>query len=229
MGAAAPARAPGALGDVDVLIVDDHLIFAEVLGLRLLAETGVRRVVTANSLTMARSRLGALGGGVVLLDYHLGTECGVDLLEHINGLDPRPTVVMLSGSRDPDEIIRALRAGVDAWVLKSEHCSALVEVTVDARNNVMTLPRTSLGDVIRRLVAATAPRPHTLTFLDALSRRERDVLRLLVAGLNRDQIAEQLVISPHTVRTHIQRLHQRAEVHSTVALVARAREAGIET
>lgn len=226
-GAAVRSEVPDILRDVDVLIVDDHQIFAEVLALRLRAETGVRRVMFAGSLAVARRRIGSVSGGVVLLDYHLRDECGVDLLELVNSLAPRPTVVVVSGSRDPDEIVTALRAGVDAWVLKSERCEALVEVTVDARNNLMTMPRASLGEVIRRLISAS--RPHTPSFLDTLSRREHDVLRLLVSGLSRDQIAERLVLSPHTVRTHVQRLHKRAGVHSTVALVARAREAGIAT
>jgi DNA-binding NarL/FixJ family response regulator len=223
------AATPDTLRGVDVLIVDDHQVFAEVLALRLRAETGVRRVVTAGSLSRARSRVSSMAGCVILLDYHLGDECGLDLLESIDVLDPRPTVVMVSGSRDPDKITAALRAGVDAWVLKSEQCDALVEVAVDARNNVMTLPRASLGEVIRRFVSAGSPRPADPTFLDTLSRREHDVLRLLVSGLTRHQIAERLVISPHTVRSHVQKLHHRAAVHSTVALVARAREAGLET
>jgi len=60
-----------------------------------------------------------------------------------------------------------------------------------------------------------------------LSPRELEVLRHLVAGLSRDEIAGRMFVSPHTVRTHVQHLLRRAEVHSTVALVARAREAGV--
>lgn len=216
------------LHDVEILVVDDHQIFAEVLAMRLESELRPRRVAVAGSLSVARSRVRSLAGGVVLLDYHLGDECGLDLLDTLRTLDPSPTVVVLSGSRDPDEIIRALRAGVDAWILKAEGYDTLVEVTVDARNQVMTLPRLSLRDVVHRFLVSEETRSAAPSFLDRLSPRELDVLRLLVAGVPREEIARRLVISPHTVRTHVQHLHQRAEVSSTVALVARAREAGLE-
>jgi DNA-binding NarL/FixJ family response regulator len=186
-------------------------------------------VSRARTLAEARSRIRGLADGVVLLDYHLGDECGLELMETVDTLDPRPAVVVVSGSSDPGEIVAALRAGADAWVLKSEGADALLAAVHDARNRVMTLPRQALRDVVRRFVAESSEQPHEPSFLDDLSQRELEVLRLLVAGLPRDRIAERLVISPHTVRTHVQRLHRRAGVHSTVALVARAREAGLRS
>ena len=216
------------LSCVDILIVDDHRVFAEVLAMRLKSETQARRVLVADSLAVARTHIRALGGGLALLDYHLGDECGLDLLSDVAELDPRPTVIVLSASRDPEKIVAGLRAGVDAWLVKSEGFDALVEVSVDARDRVMTLPRSSLREVVRRLVAVGGADIPRSTFLDTLSPRETEVLRLLVQGLPRDRIAERLFLSPHTVRTHVQHLHHRAEVHSTVALVARAREAGLQ-
>ncbi|HEY3531216.1 MAG TPA: response regulator transcription factor [Nocardioides sp.] len=213
---------------VDILIVDDHQVFAEVLAMRLKAETEVRRVFLADSLAVARTHVRALAGGLALLDYRVGDECGIDLLDDLAALDPRPTVVVVSASRDPDEIVAGLRAGVDAWLVKAEGFDALVEVAVDARDHIMSLPRRSLREVVQRLVAAGATTPRPASFLDTLSPRELDVLRLLVQGLPRDRIAERLFLSPHTVRTHVQHLHQRADVHSTVALVARARESGLQ-
>ncbi|MGZ4536411.1 MAG: response regulator transcription factor, partial [Nocardioidaceae bacterium] len=66
------------------------------------------------------------------------------------------------------------------------------------------------------------------SFVDDLSPRELEVLQLLVAGLSRAEVAERLVVSPNTVRTHVQNLLKAADVHSTLALVAVAREAGVE-
>jgi LuxR family maltose regulon positive regulatory protein len=66
------------------------------------------------------------------------------------------------------------------------------------------------------------------TFVDNLSPRELEVLQLLVAGLSRAEVAKHLVVSHNTVRTHVQNLLKAAHVHSTLALVAVAREAGVE-
>ncbi|MBO0846362.1 MAG: response regulator transcription factor [Nocardioides sp.] len=216
------------LEGVDILVVDDHRVFGEVLAMRLEAEARVRTVAVAGSLADARSRLPTLGGGLILLDYHLGEENGLDLLDDVARSDPRPTVVVVSMSRDPDKIVRALQAGADAWLLKAEGYRALVEVAVDARNEVMTIPSRSLREVVQRLLSKAADERRPESFLDSLSSRQLDILRLLAAAVPRDQIAKRLYISPNTVRTHVQHLHKRAGVHSTVALVARAREAGLE-
>lgn len=212
---------------VDVLIVDDHQIFAEVLAMRLERDAHVRSVTVATSLAAARSRIRALGEGVILLDYHLGEECGLDLLQDVAHLDTRPTVVVVSASSDPQKIVTALRAGVDAWLVKTERYDALVEVAMDAYGGVMHLPATSLREVVTRLLDEGENRPGRGTFVESLSSRELEVLQHLVAGLSREAIAGRMYLSPHTVRTHVQHLLKRADVHSTVALVARAREAGV--
>ena len=212
---------------IDVLIVDDHQIFAEVLAMRLERDAHVRSVTLAASLAAARTRIRALGDGIVLLDYHLGAECGLDLLEEVARLDTRPKVVVVSASNDPEKIVAALRAGVDAWLVKTEGYDALVEVAIDAYGGVMHLPATSLREVVKRLLDSGSSRAGTGTFVDSLSPRELEVLRHLVAGLSRDEIAGRMFVSTHTVRTHVQHLLKRADVHSAVALVARAREAGV--
>ena len=213
--------------DVDILVVDDHRVFGEALAMRLEAEPGVRRVWVADDLGSARATLPLLGDGLVLLDYQLGDVCGLEMMDDIARLEPRPTVVVLSGVNDPDAIVAGVHAGVDAWMLKAEGYGALVEVAVDARDHVMTLPRRSLRQVIQRLMTQHPAVAAPPSFLDEISPREMDVLRLLVVGLSRDEIAARLFVSPHTVRTHVQHLHQRAHVSSNVALVARAREAGL--
>jgi DNA-binding NarL/FixJ family response regulator len=212
---------------VDVLIVDDHQIFAEVLAMRLQAEPNVGSVSVAGSLGVARARARAHRAGLVLLDYHLGDECGLDLLGDLAELNPRPKILVLSGSKDPDEIVAALRGGADGWLVKAEGFDSLVDVSADVCADLMRLPRTSLREVVTRLLRGGRPAQGGETFLDRLTPRELEVLQCLVDGMPRDEIADRLFLSPHTVRTHVQNLLKRAGVHSAVALVARAREAGL--
>lgn len=213
--------------DVDILVVDDHRVFAEALAMRLALEPEIGRVRVADDLASARVELAQLGDGLVLLDYHMGDACGLDLMADVDQLAVRPTVVVVSGTNDPEAIVAGLRAGVDAWMLKADGYGALVEVSIAARDHVMTLPHRSLSEVVQRLVSGHRDAPAHTTFLDELTPRELDVLRLLVSGLRRDQVANRLYLSPNTVRTHVQHLLRRAGVHSTVALVARARDAGL--
>jgi len=226
-GATTATRPPMTWPNVDILIVDDHQIFAEALAIRLEAEAPVRAVRVAPNLSDARAHVQTLAGGLVLLDYDLGDECGLDLMDELDRLEERPTVVVVSGNPEPDAIVSGLQRGIDAWMLKSDGYQALAEVCIDACQRVMTLPHRSLREVVDRLVAAARGGAAPASFLQNLTRRELEVLGLLVAGVSRDDIAAQLFVSPHTVRTHVQHLHERAGVHSTVALVARAREAGL--
>lgn len=158
--------------DVDILVVDDHRVFGEALAMRLEAEPGVGRVWVADDLGSARATLPLLGDGLLLLDYQLGDVCGLELMDDIARLEPRPTVVVLSGVNDPDAIVAGVHAGVDAWILKAEGYGALVEVAVDARDQVMTLPRRSLRQVIQRLMTQHPAVAAPPSFLDEISPRD---------------------------------------------------------
>ena len=220
------ARHPSPAEPLDILIVDDHAVFAEVLAMRLETEPYVRSVHIAQSVSAARAKVPALADGLIFLDLNLGDECGLDLIEPISRLEVKPRVVMLSASRDPDDIIRALRAGVDAWLVKNQGYDTLVQVTTDVCDGLMYLPPRSMRDVITRLAHCPEGSAREKTFLDVITRREREVLDCLMAGLSHKELSSQLAVSPNTVRTHLRHLMERAGVHSTVALVAQARAAG---
>jgi DNA-binding NarL/FixJ family response regulator len=91
----------------------------------------------------------------------------------------------------------------------------------------MYLPPTMVKPVVRQLLSeARGPQPGP-SFVDDLSQRELEVLRCLVSGMTRREIAARLYLSVNTVRTHVQRLLRRADQHSTMALVATARDLGV--
>lgn len=210
-----------------LLVVDDHRIFAEVLANHLRQDSGVNEVETAFSIDEAKAVLNRFSPQVVLLDNDVHGERGTALIPELVRMHPRAHVVMLSATSDSDTIIEALEAGAEAWVGKDSGVDVLLLAAHEVmRGNVFLYP-TTLKPVIRRLLdrrrGATEP-----TFVDQLSPRELEVLRCLVSGLTRAEVARRLFISPNTVRTHVQHLLQRAEVHSTVALVAAARGAGVD-
>jgi two-component system nitrate/nitrite response regulator NarL len=210
-----------------VVLVDDHRLFAEVLGMRLRAEPGIAGVEPAYSLGAARALVNKLRPEVVLLDYDLGGECGLDLLDDLERLDPRPRVVMVSAGDDPSTIISALRRGVDAWVTKDADLEVLVHATSEVLAGRMYLPPAALRPLLGRLLNGPVGGAAEPSFVAMLSAREVEVLRCLVAGMTRAETAQRLFISTNTVRTHVQHLLQRAGLHSTGPLVAAARELGV--
>jgi DNA-binding NarL/FixJ family response regulator len=210
-----------------VLVMDDQRVFAEVLAAQLRLEPGIERVEVALSLEQARVILRSFTPQIVLLDYDLDGELVADLIPELKRRAPGSRVIMVSGIDDSPSIIESLEAGAEAWVGKDARFDTLVQASTEVLEGRIYLYPPSVKPVILRLLeergAKSAP-----TFVDSLSAREIDVLRCLIAGMTRSEVAQRLFISPNTVRTHVQHLLSRAQVHSTVALVAAARSAGVQ-
>jgi DNA-binding NarL/FixJ family response regulator len=218
---------PAIQRQTSILLVDDHRVFADVLAMRLRAEPAVTAVEVAYSLSEARSAVTRFQMDVVLLDYQLAEDCGLDLLDDIDRLSDRPDVLMLSGLTDADRIVDALAAGVQGWVTKDATFEHLVVATGEVLQGHMYLSPPTVKPVVQQLLnEARGPRGEP-SFLDDLSRRELEVLRCLVSGMSRSEVAAYLYLSVNTVRTHVQHLLHHAGVHSTLALVALARDLGV--
>jgi DNA-binding NarL/FixJ family response regulator len=220
------ARPQDAARPISLLIVDDHRVFAEVLAMRLEQEPRVADVELAHGLDEARTLARKGTHDVVVLDYHLEGHVGTELIAGLRELPKAPQVVMLSASEKTEEIIASLDSGASAWVVKGAPVGLLMQATEEVLAGRMYLHPSTVRGVVEHLLADLRGQRET-TFVDDLSERQLEVLRCMVAGLDRAEIAQRLYISPNTVRTHAQHLLRVADVHSTLALVARARELGV--
>ena len=90
---------------IAVLLVDDHRVFAEVLAMRLRGERGIGEVEIAFSIGTARAMANRIHPDVVLLDYDLAGESGLDLIGQLEEQGKRPPVVMVSAGHDPRLVI----------------------------------------------------------------------------------------------------------------------------
>jgi DNA-binding NarL/FixJ family response regulator len=212
-----------------VLVVDDHRLFAEVVARSLRRAATVADARPAGTVREARAVVEERTTDVVLLDHDLAGESGLDLVPHLDALPTRPRVVLVGDDGDHGSLVDALSAGVQGWL--SKH-SSLEEVlrAVEAvhRGDVHLPPHTWSPEVLDRLRArGTEPAAGTQPLVEVLTQRQRQVLECLVAGLRRAEIAHELRVSPHTVRTHVRDMLRVAGVHSTPRLVARARAEGV--
>ncbi len=212
-----------------VLVVDDHQVIADTLCLRLATVPWLGPVHAAYSLASARLAVASRRPDVVLLDWSLGRENGLELIPFLVRLEPPAAVVVLSGRWTTDQVLTALEAGARGWVLKTARADQLVQRVADAHAGRTFLPDEAIGAVLDQLLVESGRRRQTPSFLDHLTARESQVLRCLVEGLGREEIAQRLFISPHTVRTHIQNLLRASGLHSTLALVSAARDIGLRT
>jgi DNA-binding NarL/FixJ family response regulator len=214
---------------IRLLLVDDHRVFAEVLASHFRAEPKIDAVEVAFSLAGARAMVNTFRPDLILLDYQLADELGLELLPDLNRMESPPDVLMLSGTSETRLIVTALDAGVQGWVNKEARFETLVLAATEVLSGHMYLPPPTLKPVIRYLLAGAKVHEKEPSFLDGLSPRESEVLSCLVAGMSRAEVADRLYVSVNTVRTHVQNLLRAADQHSTLSLVALARDLGVRS
>jgi DNA-binding NarL/FixJ family response regulator len=211
-----------------ILLVDDHRVFAEVLGEALLAEGGIGRVNHASSLDAARVLLTTDPPDIVLLDLVLADESGFELLGELARTADAPAAIVLSGSSEPRLIVKALECGAKGWLSKTTRLDALVTAVWQVLDGQMYLAPATLRPVLTHLLSDAQGREAAAGFVADLTPRELEVLRCLVSGMTRAEVANHLFVSMNTVRTHIQSLLRRSDQHSALALVAFARSHGVK-
>jgi len=215
------------VGDVSVLVVDDHAVFAEAVQAWLAREADLRPIWTAATVADACALIDRYRPGVVVLDLILGDGSGLDVLEHARTRAPETRMLMLSGVNSTDDVIAALRHGARAWLPKTINAEHLVEIIRRVVRGEAWLAPDLLGRVLTGLVAQpAAPPPDPLA---SLTMREHEVLQCLVDGLGRAEIAARLHVSANTVRTHTQNLLAKLGVHSTLESVALALRYGLRS
>ena len=166
---------------------------------------------------------------VVLMDIDLpgldGPACSRQMLSTpaSDGL----RVLMLLGSESDDAVLRALRAGASGLLLKDADAGELVHaVRLLAAGDAVLAPSITRR-VIAQLIAQPAPahvRPEGLAELTA---REREVMALVARGLSNGEIAQRLVVSPATAKTHVSRALGKLDARDRAQLVVLAYEAGL--
>jgi DNA-binding NarL/FixJ family response regulator len=208
-----------------VLIVDDHLLFAEALAARLSGEPDLVVLPIAGDSRRALALIATERPDVVVLDLVLRGESGLDLLDRVRERDPDVRVVMLTAVTGTDMIARALRRGAIAWLPKTERADLVTSVIRGAAGRGGWIPPAVLGDVLRRLVGAPADGEESL--LSGLTRREAEVLQCMVDGRSRAEIAAELGLSSNTVRTHVQNLLAKLGTHSALEAITVAMRAGM--
>jgi DNA-binding NarL/FixJ family response regulator len=217
------------MGVINVVLVDDHRAFVEALGQRLHVEPGLCVVAATTSARDALLAVSTSQVDVVLVDVDLaGPDDGITLGRSLADASPGVHLVAVTCDEEPATVTRALRAGFSAWVPKEVGVSVLVDVVRAVCRGETCVPGAMLTKVLDHILREEAEQDEGQRSLDLLTSRELDVLRWMARGAGRSDIAKHLFISPHTVRTHTQSILAKLGVHSSLAAVAVARQAGVD-
>lgn len=166
---------------------------------------------------------------LVLTDIGLPDINGIELTRELVTLFPQLRVVVLSVFEDPANVLAAICAGADGYLLKGVSSDEMVAQLEQIRHGRVTLS-TALAGTVLRLVRES----HKTSFVSAnlprdlgLSLRQLDVLRALVDGLSYREIGERLEIATDTVRGHIRQIYSTLQVHSVAEAVSYALRHGL--
>jgi NarL family two-component system response regulator LiaR len=188
---------------IRVGLIDDHAVVRQGLRAFLAAQPDLLVVGEAGSGEQALELVVGQVPDVVLLDLVMPGMDGVETLRRLKQISPHTQVVVLTSYLQDELIFPAVRAGALSYLLKDAGAEEIAEAVRKAAHGEVVLH----PQVAARLMQEIQGGRHTILnpYLE-LSERERGVLRLIAEGLSNQQIAEQLVISEGTVKSHVSNL-----------------------
>jgi len=202
---------------IRVIIADDHAVMRDGLKALLASAPDIEVVAEADNGYQALRRALELTPDVVIADIAMPEMNGIDAARQIVARLPATRVLMLSMHSDAEYVHRALAAGASGFVLK-EAAGAEVASAVRALHGGRGYFSAAIAELAREFGAAGA-RAHASGPIDSLSRRERQVLQLVVEGRSSVEIAAIVSLSPKTVETYRSRIMKKLAVGDVASLV----------
>ncbi|HEX8231441.1 MAG TPA: response regulator transcription factor [Chloroflexia bacterium] len=185
---------------IRVMLVDDHAVVRQGLKAFLATEEGIEVVGEASNGKEAVALAAQLHPDVVLMDLVMPELDGIGATEAIKLGSSDIDVIAMTSFIEDEKVFGAMRAGATGYVLKDADPDEVVHAIRSAVLGEVHLdPR-----VARRLMEELNPnRPRHVTVQEALSEREVEVLKLVARGFSNQRIADELIISPKTAKTHV--------------------------
>jgi len=203
-----------------VLLADDHAIVRN--GIKhILTQEGFVVVGEASNGREAVQMTKELLPDVAILDFSMPLLNGIDAARQIREASPRTKTLLLTMYKDETYVLRALRAGINGYVVKTQAAPELVEAIRSILHGGLYLSPVISESVVKAALM------HSERELDPLTPREREVLQLIAEGKSNKQISRDLGMSVKTVDSHRRNLMVKLDIHETAGLVRYAIRTGL--
>jgi DNA-binding NarL/FixJ family response regulator len=185
---------------IRIMLVDDHEVVRMGIQAAIDSAADMQVVSSLPDGTQALKEAPIARPDVVLLDVLMPGMDGIETCRRLREELPDSHIVMLTSHTDEDAVLAAIMAGASGYLLKNTSSRAIIEAVRGVAEGRSTLDPTVTAGVLERLRTADSTDD---SGLKDLSEREQEVLVLVAEGLTNLEIAERLVLSPHTIRNHV--------------------------
>lgn len=222
-----PVSRPQGPQATSVLIVDDHLAFAEALAIAIGTYPDLDCVGTPGTIAECLAAVEESCPDVVLIDIRLPDGDGIEAIPRIRAVHEAARILVLTGYADTDVLARAASAGASGFIPKESPIRAVLEGIRAVRDGRMLVDGSTLAAILGRVKVSRGGPEGGVTPDRRLTARELSVLALMRQGLDSHAIAERLGISLHTCRGHQKSILAKLEAHSQLEAVVVAARTGL--
>lgn len=197
---------------ITVMIADDHILMREGIKQLLDLEADIDVIAQAGDGQEAVEKALEYNPDVILLDINMPKMNGIDVLRRLKDFGASSKVIMLTIHEDKEYLFETMKIGASGYVLKDSDADSLIKAIKDV-NNGDTYIQPSIASL---LVEGLGETNKVVAKIEALTKREYEVLTLIAEGLNNRAIAEKLYISEKTVKNHVSSIFKKIEVNDRI-------------
>lgn len=164
---------------------------------------------------------------LILMDIEMPVMNGIETAEKIKTLYPNIKIVMISIYDDDEYVFNAIKVGADGYILKNIQAGKLHETIVDTLKGGAVMSPSIASKALQLLRNQPLPDVKKSAENIILSERETEILEQLSKGFSNKVIADNLFISPFTVKRHIENIYRKLQVQNRIELLGKARSNGL--
>ena len=200
---------------IKILLVDDHLLVRQGIKKILELEEDFQVVGEAGNGEEALGKFENLKPDIILLDINMPELNGIETLKQIKAMDKNQKVIMLTFHDEREYLVETINSGANGYILKDAESESLIRGIRDV-NKGGSYVHPSIAGVLVKSQKQTEVEPKLskeMEDLRRLTRREKEVLKLISQGMNNREIANALFISEKTVKNHVSNIFKKIHVN----------------
>lgn len=213
-----------------VLLADDHALFRDGIA-SLLTAWGMEVVGEANNGVNAVQKAGELQPDLILMDIHMPELSGLEATREIKAKWPEIKIVILTVSEEDEHLFEAIKSGAQGYLLKNIHSQEFGELLTGLARGEAALTKEMAAKILAEFAQQDQNKKKEETDSESaaeqLTKREKEVLEQLSAGLSNKEIAAALNISENTVKYHVRNILSKLHLNSRTQAAAYAIRKGI--